>query len=365
LHGANRLASTSLLEGLVWGQRSARHIATELATHNGLRYEDIPPWQPPGREVPDPALIAQDMSSIKHIMWNYVGLVRTTPRLSRAIQDLRNLEVEIERFYRKAALTDELLGLRNAVRVALIVTLAIWAFVRRREPGQPVKLPSALVVIVILQGLLGMWTVTLLLKPLVVVLHLLGGMTTLLLLWWLRLRTASFATPRGDPAVSGWALLTLLVVYTQIALGGWTSSNYAALACGDFPTCHGSLWPPMDLRDAFVLWRGLGVNYEYGVLDAPARTAIHVIHRYGALLTAIIVSLLALRCLQSPISRLRTLGWVLFGVLAAQLALGVGNVVLSLPLKVAVAHNGVAALLLLSVGTVLYFSRPQAGQTRH
>jgi cytochrome c oxidase assembly protein subunit 15 len=248
---------------------------------------------------------------------------------------------------------------------ALIVALAIWAFVRRREPGQPVKLPSALVVIVILQGLLGMWTVTLLLKPLVVVLHLLGGMTTLLLLWWLRLRTASFATPRGDPAVSGWALLTLLVVYTQIALGGWTSSNYAALACGDFPTCHGSLWPPMDLRDAFVLWRGLGVNYEYGVLDAPARTAIHVIHRYGALLTAIIVSLLALRCLRSPISRLRTLGWVLFGVLAAQLALGVGNVVLSLPLKVAVAHNGVAALLLLSVGSVLYFSRSQAGQIRH
>jgi L-aspartate oxidase len=126
LHGANRLASTSLLEGLVWGHRSARHIAAELRAHNGLRFEDIPAWQPTGQEVPDPALIAQDMSSIKHIMWNYVGLVRTTARLSRAIQDLRNLEVEIERFYRKAVPTDELLGLRNAVRVALIVTLAAW-----------------------------------------------------------------------------------------------------------------------------------------------------------------------------------------------------------------------------------------------
>jgi len=126
LHGANRLASTSLLEGLVWGSRSAAHIAAALRAHNGVRYEDIPPWQPTGRETPDPALVAQDMSSIKHIMWNYVGLVRTTPRLARAIQDLRNLEVEIERFYRAAALTDELIGLRNAVRVALIVTLAAW-----------------------------------------------------------------------------------------------------------------------------------------------------------------------------------------------------------------------------------------------
>jgi L-aspartate oxidase len=126
LHGANRLASTSLLEGLVWGHRSAQHIATRLRARDAAGYQDIPPWQPTGRETPDPALVAQDMSSIKHIMWNYVGLVRTTPRLARAIQDLRNLEVEIERFYRAAAMTDELIGLRNAVRVALIVTLAAW-----------------------------------------------------------------------------------------------------------------------------------------------------------------------------------------------------------------------------------------------
>ena len=125
LHGANRLASTSLLEGLVWGHRSARRIIERLAHGNGW-YEDIPPWQRTGSELPDPALIAQDMSSIKHIMWNYVGLVRTTRRLNRAIEALRNLEVEVERFYRAAAMTDELVGLRNAVRVALIVTLAAW-----------------------------------------------------------------------------------------------------------------------------------------------------------------------------------------------------------------------------------------------
>jgi L-aspartate oxidase len=126
LHGANRLASTSLLEGLVWGHRSAHHIAAVLAEEHGDGFDDIPPWQPTGLEMPDPALISQDMSSIKHIMWNYVGLVRTTRRLARAIEDLRNLELEIERFYRAAALTDELIGLRNAARVALIVTLAAW-----------------------------------------------------------------------------------------------------------------------------------------------------------------------------------------------------------------------------------------------
>lgn len=126
LHGANRLASTSLLEGLVWGHRSARRIAAGLPAQPAVDFDAIPPWRPTSSEEPDPALIAQDMSSIKHIMWNYVGLVRTKPRLARAIQDLRNLEVEIERFYRAATLTDELLGLRNAVRVALIVTLAAW-----------------------------------------------------------------------------------------------------------------------------------------------------------------------------------------------------------------------------------------------
>jgi L-aspartate oxidase len=126
VHGANRLASTSLLEGLVWGHRSARHIAESLEPRSTALFDDIPPWQPTGAEAPDAALVAQDVTSIKHIMWNYVGLVRTTRRLARAISDLRNLEVEIERFYRAAALSDELIGLRNAVRVALIVTLAAW-----------------------------------------------------------------------------------------------------------------------------------------------------------------------------------------------------------------------------------------------
>jgi L-aspartate oxidase len=126
LHGANRLASTSLLEGLVWGKRAAEHIGEELPSHPAGPAVEIPPWEDYGRIPPDPALISQDLSSIKHIMWNYVGLIRTTPRLRRAIRELRNLETEIEDFYRVTRITDEIIGLRNAVRTAIIVTMAAW-----------------------------------------------------------------------------------------------------------------------------------------------------------------------------------------------------------------------------------------------
>jgi L-aspartate oxidase len=126
LHGANRLASTSLLEGLVWGERSARHILQRLPGQAMPNADDIPPWQDTGVEEADPALMSQDMSAVKHIMWNYVGLVRTTPRLERALRDLRRLDTEIEQFYRRTRLSDELIGLRNAVRAALVVADAAW-----------------------------------------------------------------------------------------------------------------------------------------------------------------------------------------------------------------------------------------------
>jgi L-aspartate oxidase len=126
LHGANRLASTSLLEGLVWGKRAAEDIQQSLPAHLPAVAGDIPPWQDYGSEPPDPALITQDLSNIKHIMWNYVGLVRTTHRLGRAIRELRALETETERFYRIARISDDLIGLRNAVRTATIVTMAAW-----------------------------------------------------------------------------------------------------------------------------------------------------------------------------------------------------------------------------------------------
>lgn len=126
VHGANRLASTSLLEGLVWGWRSAEHILEHLASDPSPNAEVIPPWEAAGLQLPDPALIAQDLSVIQHIMWNYVGLVRTTNRLDRALRELRQLEMEIERFYRVSRVTEGLISLRNAVRCAVIVASAAW-----------------------------------------------------------------------------------------------------------------------------------------------------------------------------------------------------------------------------------------------
>lgn len=126
VHGANRLASTSLLEGLVWGSRAARFIHENLPAELTIDPNLIPSWRDDGLDTPDPALISQDMSSIKHIMWNYVGLARTTPRLERALRELYHLETEIETFYRRTRLSDGLIGLRNAVRTAILVASAAW-----------------------------------------------------------------------------------------------------------------------------------------------------------------------------------------------------------------------------------------------
>ena len=127
VHGANRLASSSLLEGVVWGEVAARHISKHLNNEPKPDPDRYPPWLDPGTEKPDPALISQDMSSIRNVMWNYVGVTRTADRLARALRELRNLEFEIERFYRISKLTDSLIGLRNAVRSGIIVTFAAWA----------------------------------------------------------------------------------------------------------------------------------------------------------------------------------------------------------------------------------------------
>ena len=233
----------------------------------------------------------------------------------------------------------------------LILVLAGLAIANRRDPRQPVALPVALVALVIFQGLLGMWTVTLLLKPLIVVLHLIGGLTTLSLLAWLAMRPREPAE-RSQPAHAGLRKLAgvaLAVLVLQIVLGGWTSSNYAALACPDFPTCQNSYWPEMDMEDAFVLWRGLGIDYEGGVLDHPARVAIHFVHRLGAIAAAIILGVLSvLAWRRGATPAVRTAGVVLGAVLIAQLILGPIMVMRALPLSLATAHNGVAALLLLA-----------------
>ncbi len=249
----------------------------------------------------------------------------------------------------------------------LIVAIAVLAFRNRRDPMQPVRLPTLLVLLVVFQGLLGMWTVTLLLKPLIVTAHLAGGLTTMSLLWWLGLDAGRGGRPESERGLRRLAVLGLVVLAAQILLGGWTSSNYAAIACPDFPTCQATYWPQMDFKDAFVLWRGLGVDYEGGVLDHPARVAIHFTHRLGAVVTALVLGLLAWQAIRAGGSRaVRTAGAAVAVVLATQLIVGPVMVLETFPLPLATAHNAVAALLLLSVVALVRFLwPPTAGQRRN
>ena len=213
-----------------------------------------------------------------------------------------------------------------------IVVLAVIAW--RRPQSQTLSpVVYGLVPLVVFQGLLGMWTVTLLLKPLIVSAHLLGGLATLALLWW---NVLSLESPRpvarNCTRLHGLAWSGLAILVLQIFLGGWTSANYAALACTDFPTCHGRWWPAVDFREAFVLWRGLGVNYEFGVLDTPASTAIHLSHRIGAATTAAVICGLVVLALRTGLQRLRRVAWCILAALLIQLALGITNVLAGLPL---------------------------------
>lgn len=236
----------------------------------------------------------------------------------------------------------------------LILALAVIAW-RVRDASLPRASSTALLALVVFQALLGMWTVTLLLKPLVVTAHLLGGMATVALLFWLwlsQLQAPAAAAPRG---ARGLALFAVVVLVLQVFLGGWVSTNYAALACVEFPTCHsGRFFPPMDVGEGFVLWRGLGQNYEHGVLDHPARTAIHVVHRLGAVVVTITLLALAALLLRRGAGGQRALGALLAVLLVTQLGVGMAIVQLHLPLPLATAHNGMAALLLLCMVAILH-----------
>lgn len=232
----------------------------------------------------------------------------------------------------------------------LIIALAVIALWNRRDPDQPVALPIALIGLVVLQGLLGMWTVTLLLKPLIVELHLAGGLTTLSLLGWLAIVPQRRSVGPDNQRLRRIAATGITVLALQILLGGWTSSNYAALACPDFPTCQNSMWPPMDMQDAFILWRGLGIDYEGGVLDHPARVAIHFMHRLGAVAAALTLGyLIVITSWLTTNPKTRRAAQILGLVLVLQLILGPVMVMHALPLPLATAHNAVAALLLLSL----------------
>jgi len=267
--------------------------------------------------------------------------------------------------------------------LGLIVVALAWLNwkLRKHYRDLPLRLSLALIVVVCIQAAFGMWTVTLQLLPWVVTTHLMGGMTTVALLFWhaRRVRAAQPLLSVHEPGESGlrdlqpgdahyrvsrhgtapqlrpWVLAGLIVLLAQIALGGWVSSNYAALACTDLPTCQQQWWPDTNFAEGFRIAREIGIDYEGGVLDQAARNAIHISHRIGAMVAFVIIAAMVIMLLRNPITRFA--GLLVGLLLLVQITLGINNIVLLLPLWNAVAHNGVAALLLLAVINALWRTR--------
>lgn len=240
--------------------------------------------------------------------------------------------------------------------VILVIFLLSW---RNRQFQTPLKLPLLLVLLVIFQGALGMWTVTLNLLPVIVMGHLLGGFGVICCLFLLYLRLAGLRIPGGDIQVKGFAKFTAIgiaILVIQIALGGWTSANYASLACTELPICEGN-WPArLDFSGAFSIPEA--ENYEFGVHPYEARMTMHVLHRFGAILVFLYLCWLAVAIYRQAASNMvKQLSIVMVLALGVQVMLGVSNVVFSLPVSVAVLHNAVAACLLmimLMLSYVLY-----------
>ncbi|HEU4457968.1 MAG TPA: COX15/CtaA family protein [Methylibium sp.] len=234
---------------------------------------------------------------------------------------------------------------------ALIVAITAWSWWlarhaaanKQRASGASPWWPTFTLAWVLLQGAFGAWTVTLKLYPAIVTLHLLGGLVLLALLAAQAWRDA--APVEVSAGLRALVLGTGALAFGQIALGGWVSTNYAVLACTDFPTCHGVVWPSMDFAQGFELLRPLGARADGGYLSFEALTAIHMAHRLGAAVLLMAIGVLVARLWRHE--ALRPIARGLVAVLAWQLATGVGNVVLGWPLAAALGHTGGAAVLVL------------------
>jgi|TARA_R110001583_G_scaffold59932_3_gene178354 cytochrome c oxidase assembly protein subunit 15 len=239
----------------------------------------------------------------------------------------------------------------------LILAIALLS-VKNRAQGTPLRLPLLILVIVIFQAALGMWTVTMKLMPIVVMAHLLGGFSTLCLLFLLYLRLKPHRINRSDFSIKKYgrfALLGIVLLTGQIALGGWTSSNYAALSCVELPICQSGWQDQMNFENSFDLIPPERESYEFGHLSHDERVTIHVVHRFGAIVITIYLTwLLLMIYFKAQTSTFKTSAVVVGVALIIQLSLGVSNIWFSLPLSVAVGHNLVAACLMLSLIALTY-----------
>lgn len=243
--------------------------------------------------------------------------------------------------------------------LALLIFFIGFYVLRKRYQGShlPWHLPVALLILVVFQAALGMWTVTLKLLPVVVMGHLLGGVLIVACLSRFRLQLSLL---KGEelPQWRPWLRLGVIIVLIQIALGGWVSANYAGISCIGFPSCNGVWWPNMHFAQGFNLFSPVGANYQGGLLDHDVRATIQFIHRLGAVVTAVFILMLSLFILlKSHFNYLKRAALVMLVLVFVQFTLGILNVIYLLPITVAVAHNGIAALLLATVFSALHLTR--------
>ncbi|NMH65031.1 COX15/CtaA family protein [Shewanella salipaludis] len=279
--------------------------------------------------------------------YGHIKVPTQSHEIARAQNNFPHLEIEPA----KAWL--EMIHRYIAGALGLLVLSILVLCLRSRDT--PKKLPLFIAVLIVFQAALGMWTVTMKLMPLIVMSHLLGGFTLISLLLLLYLRTHPLPRIRVSPGARILAAVGLAALIGQIVLGGWTSSNYAALACTALPVCEGDWLANLQWARAFSPFQGNHPSFEFGVLDYASRMTIHVSHRFGALLTgAILLSLGVTLLAGDQPAWVRRSGALLICLLLLQIGLGVSNVVLHLPLGIAVSHNGGAALLLLTMVFINY-----------
>lgn len=281
-------------------------------------------------------------------------------KLAQEFENGLDPEAAAKKAERRRVFRDTAQRYLNAALGLILIRLAVLGWqLKKRKRTQQVLIPGATVALAFALVVLGLLTIDLQFKPLVMMMQLVGGVTILALLWWVVMREQRFwRSVRSSTLTRSLrprALAALGLVAFQIVLGGWSMVNYAGLACPDFPRCQGTYWPPMDFLEAFTRWRELGVEYESGVLNLEAATAIHMAHRIGALITLLYVGWLSLHVLRVGIEdNLCRYGLLVPAILLATLVLGVAQVLTHLPLAVAIVHGGIASVLLMSLITLYH-----------